>query len=148
MAVYEKPPHINAAGLMLLKKHEGLRLKAYLCPAGVLTIGYGHTRGVRPGDKIDAEKACQLLDDDCRIFERAVAELVQVDLNANQFSALVCFTFNVGQEAFARSTLLNLLNRGWYQQVPVQLQRWTKVAGKTLPGLIARRRDEAALWNA
>lgn len=137
---------INARGLALLKKHEGLRLSAYLCPAGKLTIGYGHTDNVRVGDVITEVQAGALLEKDGALFAGAVEALVRVPLNDNPFSALVCFTFNVGVAAFARSTLLSLLNRGWYEQVPAQLKRWTRAGGRVLPGLVARRNDEAALW--
>lgn len=139
--------HINAAGLLLIKQHEGLRREAYLCPAGVLTIGYGHTRDVHPNDRIFEGEAEVLLQEDVAVFEKAVSALVRVPLNANQFSALVCFCFNVGMSGFARSTLLSLLNRGWYAQVPAQLLRWTKAGGREVPGLLNRRRDEMALWN-
>lgn len=141
------PRGINEAGRALIRRHEGLRLEAYLCPAGLMTIGYGHTRGVSAGDRITSDTAEALLAEDLRVFERGVATLVQVPLSDNQFSALVAFAFNVGLQAFARSRLLALLNRGWYEQVPAQLQRWTKAGGRELPGLVRRRRDEARLWN-
>jgi lysozyme len=138
---------INEAGYQLVKRHEGLRLTAYLCPAGMYTIGYGHTKNVCAGDTITASEAEEFLDDDLRVFEKGVEGLVHVPLNDNQFSALVSFSFNVGLQALYRSTLLNLLNRGWYAQVPAQLQRWTKAGGKELAGLVKRRLDEAELWK-
>jgi lysozyme len=140
-------PEINAAGLALIKKYEGLSLKAYRCPAGLLTIGYGHRGDVQDGDVITSAEAEELLREDLAAFESGVSKLVNVDLNANQFAALVSFAFNVGLAAFARSTLLSLLNRGWYEQVPAQILRWSRVAGRTLSGLARRRRDEAALWS-
>lgn len=73
--------------------------------------------------------------------------MLAVPVNDNQFSALVCFAFNVGLYAFSRSSLLHLLNRGWYAQVPAQLMRWTKAGGKEWDGLVRRRRDECALWS-
>ncbi|MBY0429450.1 MAG: lysozyme [Alphaproteobacteria bacterium] len=138
---------LNDAGYALLKTHEGLRLKAYLCAGGVLTIGYGHTGDVTPLQVMTTDAAEQLLKKDVMRFEDGVSRYVCVPLNENQFSALVCFAFNVGLGAFAGSTLLSLLNRGWYTQVPAQLMRWTKARGVELPGLVARRRDEAELWN-
>lgn len=138
---------LNDVGLALLKTHEGLRLKAYLCPAGVLTIGHGHTGNVTPLQQITMQEAQQLLVKDVTRFEDGVSRYVSVSLNENQFSALVCFAFNIGLGAFAGSTLLNLLNRGWTTQVPAQLMRWTKARGVELPGLVARRRAEAELWN-
>lgn len=138
---------LNEAGYALLKTHEGLRLKAYLCPGGVLTIGYGHTKNVTPLQVITSDGAEQLLKTDVETYEIGVGQLVRVPLNDNQFSALVCFAFNIGLRAFSGSTLLSLLDRYWYTQVPAQLMRWTKAHGVELPGLVARRRAEAELWN-
>ncbi len=138
---------LNDAGLALLKQHEGLRLQAYLCPGGILTIGYGHTGDVRPLQRITREEAERLLARDVMRFETVVEQTVRVPLTDNQFAALVCFSFNVGTQAFLNSTLLNLLNRKWYAQVPAQMMRWTHANGSELPGLVARRRAEAELWN-
>lgn len=138
---------INKAGVELIKNYEGLRLTPYLCPARIWTIGYGHTRTVRAGMKISEVVAEQLLEDDLRLVERAVTRLVQVPLNDNQFSVLVCFAFNVGITNFEKSTLLRLLNRGWYEQVPAQLMRWNRASGEVLGGLSRRRAAEAKLWN-
>ena len=137
----------NAAGIALIKNYEGLHLTPYLCPAKVWTIGYGHSRTVRAGMKITPDQADQLLDDDLRLAERAVQRLVTVPLNDNQFSALVSFAYNVGIANFESSTLLALLNRGWYEQVPAQLMRWNRAAGEPLGGLTRRRAAEAQLWN-
>jgi lysozyme len=131
----------------LIKDYEGLHLTPYLCPAKIWTIGYGHTRTVRAGMQITQAQAEQLLDDDLSLIERAVQRLVQVPLNDNQFSALVSFTFNVGIGNFERSSLLQLLNRGWYEQVPAQLMRWNRISGEVMGGLSRRRAAEAQLWN-
>lgn len=139
---------INASGLRLIKDFEGLRLAAYKCPSGLWTIGYGHTHTVRPDMKLTTEEAEQLLDDDLRTFEAAVTRLVKVPLTDNQFSALVCFAFNVGIANLERSTLLRLLNRGWYEQVPAQLTRWNRAHGEVLGGLARRRAAEGRLWNS
>jgi lysozyme len=138
----------NEVGVALIKNFEGLHLTPYLCPAKIWTIGYGHTRTVRAGMMITAEQADALLDDDLRLTERAVQRLVTVPLNDNQFAALVSFTYNVGISNFERSTLLKLLNRGWYEQVPAQLSRWNRAAGEELGGLARRRTAEGRLWNA
>jgi len=138
---------VNAAGVALVKEHEGLRLKPYLCPGKIWTIGYGHTRTVRPGMTITSDQADILLDEDLRLAGKAVGRLVKVPLTNNQFAALASFVFNVGVANFERSTLLRLLNRGWYEQVPAQLMRWNKVSGETLGGLARRRAAEARLWN-
>ncbi|HKU64451.1 MAG TPA: lysozyme [Rhizomicrobium sp.] len=138
---------INAAGLALVKAHEGLRLEAYQDTSGIWTIGYGHTKGVRPGDSISAERAEQLLEADLMDAERAVAALVKVPLTDNQFSALVSFVFNLGEGAFARSTLLRKLNEGGHGLVPASLKSWIFDNGKVLQGLVKRRAAEAALWS-
>lgn len=139
--------HINQAGIDLTKEFEGLRLKAYLCPSKIWTIGRGHTRTAKPDMVITEEEADNLLASDLAMFENAISRLVTVPINDNEFSALVCFTFNVGVSNFEKSTLLKLLNRGWYEQVPAQLMRWNKANGEVLGGLSRRRAAEAKLWN-
>jgi len=138
---------LNEDGLSLIKEYEGLRLKAYKCPSNVWTIGYGHTRSVYPYMEITESQAEDLLDQDVRRFEKAVSRLVKVPLNENEYSALVCFVFNVGIRNFEKSSLLRLLNRGWYEQVPVQLLRWNKSKGEILGGLNRRRIAEGRLWK-
>jgi lysozyme len=142
------PRRTNVSGIALIKEFEGLRLTPYLCPANVWTIGYGHTRTVYAGQVITQEQADVLLDEDLRLFEHAVMRLVKVPINDNQFSALVCFAFNVGTGNFEASTLLKLLNRGWYCQVPVQLARWNRGGNEILGGLVRRRQAEAKLWES
>ncbi len=140
--------HIDQAGVEIIKEYEGLHLTPYLCVAKVWTIGYGHTRTVRAGMRITPEQASQLLNDDLCAIERAVSRLVKVPLNDNQFSALVSFAFHVGVSNFEQSTLLRLLNRGWYEQVPAQLARWNRASGEVLGSLTRRRAAEGRLWNA
>ncbi|NTU76220.1 MAG: lysozyme [Alphaproteobacteria bacterium] len=139
---------VNSAGVALIKNFEGLHLAPYLCPGKIWTIGYGHTRTVHANMKITPDQAEQLLEDDLRLVEKAVARLVKVPLTDNQFAALVSFSFNVGAANFERSTLLKLLNRGWYEQVPAQFMRWNRASGEVLGGLSRRRAAEARLWNA
>jgi len=139
-------------GLKLIKDFEGKRLQAYLCPAGVWTIGYGHTDAagppkVVPGMVITAREADEILSRDIRKYERAVNEAVTVYLSQNQFDALVSFCYNVGTGAFRKSTLVRKLNRGDYGSVPGELMKWNKAGGKELAGLTRRRRAEAALWR-
>lgn len=137
----------NSDGVTLIKDYEGLHLTPYLCAAKIWTIGYGHTRTVQAGMQITPEQADQLLDDDLRLVERAVQRAVTVPLNDNQFAALVSFAFNVGINNFQNSTLLKLLNRGWYEQVPAQLMRWNRVNGEVMGGLSRRRAAEGQLWK-
>jgi lysozyme len=139
--------HINAAGLALVKAQEGLRLEAYRDGGGVWTIGYGHTKGVKPGDAISTARAEMLLESDLAEAEDAVARLVKVVLSDNQFAALTDFVFNEGEGAFARSTLLKKLNEGGYSLVPACLKSWIFEGGKVVPGLVKRRAAEAALWS-
>jgi lysozyme len=94
--------------------------------------------------EIEAEA---LLREDLRVAEKAVLRHVDVPLSDNQFAALVCFIFNVGAGNFEKSSLLRLLNRGWYEQVPAQMARWNKARGEVLGGLARRRAAEARLWN-
>ena len=139
-------------GVALIKLYEGCKLTAYRCPAGVWTIGYGHTTAageptVVEGMKITAVEATNILKRDLKKFEQGVDESVTVPLSQNQFDALVSFAFNVGLGALRKSTLLRKLNAGDYAAVPAELMKWTKAGGKELPGLVKRRRAEAGMWR-
>ena len=139
---------ISDAGLAAVKRFEGLRLDAYLCPAGVPTIGYGSTKGVVMGMSISEEEAEALLREDLKWSEAAVNHQVRVPLTQGQFDALVSFTFNLGQGALASSTLLRMLNAGDYEGAAKQFDRWIYAGDQKLPGLIARRNDEQAMFEA
>ena len=137
---------ISNRGIELIKKFEGLRLTAYRCSAGVLTTGYGHTRGVKAGDLITARQADEFLREDVRSAELVVNLDVKVWLSQGQFDALVSFVFNLGAGNFVKSTLLRKLNDGNYVGAADQFGRWI-YAGKTeLPGLIRRRAAERELF--
>lgn len=142
---------INRVGLDLIKRFEGLKLDAYLCPSKIWTIGFGHTKDVEKWDKISPEIAESLLREDLEYASKQVEELVDVTLDDNQFATLVSFVFNCGVGNFKSSTLLKLLNTGAYYAVPTQLRRWTKITvnGKkvTLKGLVRRREAESNLWE-
>lgn len=157
----------------LIKAFEGLkdgdpttvRLDPYLCPAGYWTVGWGHVvldprgnqlKGAQNKQKarevypngLSLEEAAVLLKDDVRRFAAGVRRAVKVvPLSDNQFCALVSFSFNVGHEAFSRSTLLTFVNQQLFDRVPQQFMRWTKSAGKELPGLVRRRKAEVSLWE-
>ena len=137
---------INQDGLNLIKQWEGLRLEAYLCPAKVWTIGYGHTATAKKGMSISEAEAVNLLRGDLARFQRCVENAVTVPLNDNQFAALVSFCFNVGEGAFRGSTLLKKLNAGNYDAVSSELARWNKVGKSVSAGLTNRRAAEAGLW--
>jgi len=138
---------IGKAGLDLIKSFEGLKLKAYLCPANVWTIGYGHTKTAKSGVVIDEATATQLLISDVAFAEKAVNRLVQKPLNQNQFDALVSFVFNCGEGAFRSSTLLKKLNSGDYSGAHTEFAKWNRGGGKVLAGLTRRRSAEAALFS-
>ncbi|MEO0397399.1 MAG: glycoside hydrolase family protein [Cyanobacteria bacterium P01_A01_bin.137] len=141
---------MNQEGFKLLTTFEGLELEAYDDGGGVWTIGYGHTKGVFEGMTITQTQADQFLRDDLEIFESYVNDVVNVSLNDDQFSALVCFCFNVGQGSagFGGSTLLKLLNQSDYTGAAEQFTRWNKVNGKAWLGLTRRRLAEQALFNS
>lgn len=135
-------------GLDLIRRSEGCRLEAYRCPAGVLTIGYGHTgTDVREGQRVSAEEADRLLRDDLSHIERRIQQLVSAPLTQGQFDALVSFAFNVGVGALERSTLLRRLNAEDYRGAAVEFGRWTQAGGRELPGLVHRRREERAMFE-
>lgn len=134
-------------GIALVKHYEGFRAQAYYCPAGVPTIGYGTTNGIKMGMKITEAQGEAYLQADLRKFEAAVNRVVRVKLNQAQFDALVSFTYNLGEGALASSTLVKLLNQGRYDLVPDQLLRWNKAGGRVLAGLTKRRESEADLFK-
>lgn len=140
---------ISANGLDLVKRFEGLKLTAYRCPAGVLTIGYGSTGPhVTEGLSITEEFAEDLLVDDLARFERGVSELVKVPLDQDEFDALVSIAFNIGLGAFRGSTLLRKLNAKDYAGAAQEFRRWDKAKGKALPGLTKRRHAESMLFQS
>ena len=106
---------IGEAGLRLIKSFEGLQLNAYKCPAGIWTVGYGHTYGVAPGMRVTADEAEMFLRSDLESVCQTVRDAVQTPLTDPQFDAVVSFVFNVGAAAFRKSTMLRLLNAARYQ---------------------------------
>ena len=137
---------ISKSGLDLIKSFEGCRLTAYVCPAGVLTIGFGSTGPhVTPGKTITQAEADALLLKDLVRFEKAVNELVKVPISQGAYDALVSFTFNCGEGAFAESTLLRKLNAGEDPNATAktELPRWTNSG---LAGLVRRRAAEVDLF--
>ena len=143
---------MSAAGLDLVKEFEGLRLKAYKCPAAVWTVGYGHTSAagnpiVTPELVITNDEADQILERDMVQYEDGVRKFVKVELTQNQFDALVDFAYNAGVGALQKSTLLKKVNAGKFDEVPAEFMKWTKGGGKELPGLVRRRRAEVKLWR-
>ena len=137
---------ISAEGLALIKKFEGCELEAYQCSAGVWTIGYGHTKGVQPGDTWSQSHAEHMLEVELEEYQSYINEYVTVNLSQNQFDALVSWVYNLGPNNLKASTLLKVLNSGDYEGVPAQIRRWNKAGGVVLDGLIRRREAEALLF--
>lgn len=139
-------------GINLIKQFEGLKLKAYKCPAGIMTIGYGSTRWlngtpIKENDVIDEATAEALLQNDLKRFEDVINKLVKARINQNQFDALVCFTYNIGDYALKKSTLLQQLNDNVDKKlVAEQFLRWNKANGEALNGLTRRRQAERDLF--
>ena len=123
---------ISQEGISLIKKFEGFESDAYQCPAGVWTIGYGHTKGVTSGDVWSEEHASHIL---------------EVKLNQNQFDALVAWVYNLGPSNLKSSTMLKVLNEEEWEEVPRQMKRWNKAGGEVLRGLVRRREAEAMLFQ-
>lgn len=125
-----------------IKAFEGFRLKAYRCPAGVLTIGAGHTRGVREGQRITTQQAETLLRGDLLPCVKYVNGL-RSDWTQGQFDALVDFCFNLGCDALQGSTLLSkIMYGGSEKEIRHEFGRWIYAKGKALPGLAKRRKWE------
>lgn len=137
---------ISQNGLKLIMQFEGCRLQAYQCAAGVWTIGYGHTAGVKQGQTITQAQAEEYLRQDCRKFENYVNNKNYVpateQLNQNQFDALVSFAYNCGQW-----NLKALCMGRTTAQIAEAIPKYNKAAGKVLAGLVRRRAAEQALFN-
>ena len=155
---------VSAAAIKTIKCHEGVRTKPYRCPALLWTVGVGHV--IDPShtavkyeerkslpipagwdrslamDEVDA-----ILAQDLAKFERGVARLCPAALgNQGIFDALVSFSFNVGLGNLQRSGLRMKTNRGDFDEAADEFLKWTKAAGKVLPGLVKRRKDERAMY--
>lgn len=148
--------NISSKGIALIKRYEGLRLKAYLCPAGVPTIGYGtirypDDRPVQMGDRISEQQAELFLIEECNAIAKQLAKLVTVSLNQNQIDALISFCYNLGCGALSCSTLLKKLNQGDYPGAAQEFSRWVNITEngvkKPLEGLIKRRAEEKRLFE-
>lgn len=144
---------ISPKGIELIKQFEGLKLKPYLCSAGVPTIGYGNTfyddgAKVKMTDPTISEgRAVQLLYFILSNFEKHVDTFCRDDINQQQFDALVCFAYNVGTGALKSSTLLRKVNANPNDPtIRAEFLKWTRAGGKVLNGLVRRRTAEADLY--
>lgn len=133
-------------GKEIVKHFEGCKLQAYLCPAGIPTIGYGHTNNVKLGDTCTQQEADEWLDDDFFYATADVKAVVKVPLTDNQLDALASFVFNLGVRKLIQSTLLKKLNAGDYPGAANEFDKWVFAVGKKLNGLIARRAAEKELF--
>lgn len=138
---------INDAGIELIKLFENCKLHAYQDIVGIWTIGYGHTGDCAvEGNSIDQSTADALLIEDLEKFEKGVSKLLTCNANENQFSALVCFSFNIGLHALGSSHLLSKLNAGDVAGALKEFLRWDRAGGKEVPGLLRRRQAEQTLF--
>lgn len=139
-------------GIPIIKRFEGLKLKAYFCPAGLPTVGYGSTwyengSKVKMGDVITIDRADKLLMFTVAEFGKQVDTLVTSSINANQLGALTSFAFNVGIGNFRKSTLLRLVNANPSNPaIRTEFGKWTRANGRVLKGLVTRRAAEADLY--
>ena len=138
----------------LIKQFEGFYAKPYLCPAKVLTIGYGSTRyengvPIKPTDPaIDEARAIKIMQTTLKEYEAAVNRYVTVKLNQNQFDALVDFAYNLGNKSLLNSTLLKRINEGNFLAANNEFRKWVYANGVKLQGLVRRREAERLLFSS
>lgn len=143
---------ISNKGLELIKEFEGFSANAYLCPAKIPTIGYGNTfwedgRKVRIGEQISKSKALELLEFVAnKDFADKIFPLIKVQINQNQFDAMVSLAYNIGVGAFSNSTLLKRVNAKDFIGAGNEFLKWDKSGGKPLLGLTRRRQREKELF--
>jgi lysozyme len=138
---------INQAGLDLLKGFEKCRLTVYADQAGYKTVGWGQRVNLPLGSRVTQAEADSWLAASLDAFERVVDTAVTSGLNSNQYSALVCFVYNVGVGAFKGSKLLKFLNAGAFDSAALQFPRWCRAGGKVSLGLTRRRAAEQSLFT-
>ena len=134
---------LSASALVGIAVHEGYRGEAYEPVRGdVPTIGFGTTEGVEMGDRITPERALVRLLNDANKFQNAVRRCAPVPMHQYEFDAYVSLTYNIGENAFCKSSLVKLLNQQKYEEACQQILRWDKFKGRSLPGLTKRRQEE------
>lgn len=142
----------NSAGIDLIKKWEGFRSDPYICSGGVWTIGFGATRLLdgRPIQKdtppVTEQEGLDLLDRQLISYERSVNRLIPIEMNENEFSALVSFTYNLGSRSLKASTLRKLIIAGNNEKAADEFPKWCFAGGRKLRGLQLRRLDERRLF--
>ena len=143
--------HVSPSGVDLICNFEGLRLKAYDDGVGVWTIGFGTTKypngiRVKKGDTCTLDQAKSYMQNDLKSFEQTVNNTVKVPLNQDQFDALVSLAYNIGTNAFSKSTLVKKLNANDIRGAADQFDVWVNAGGKRMQGLVNRRAREKALF--
>jgi len=136
----------SQAGIDLIKHFEGFRARAYKCPAGVLTIGYGHTRDVKEVDVITQEQAEKLLRDDLKGFERCIEDKFGKDWEQYEYDALVSFAYNLGCNGFGTGLSKALRNKDT-ENINKYWLMYNKAGGRVLNGLVRRRKAELELFK-
>lgn len=133
---------ISDRGIEFIKTWEGCKLSSYQDVAGIWTVGYGRAKSIYPGMRITQRQADEFLAQDLLEVKREIEHLVKVPLNQGQVDALHSFIFNCGAGAFAKSTLLKLLNKGDYTGAANEFIKWCHADGKIIEGLLRRRKAE------
>lgn len=136
----------SPAAYALIRNFEGLRLVAYQCSSSRWTLGYGHTRGVKAGDRCSVSDAERWLREDVALAERGVRELFPVPLTQNQFDALTSFVFNIGESRIQGSGVQKLINAGLFAEAANRFLLWNLSGGKISEGLNRRRKAERELF--
>lgn len=147
-------PKLNQAGIDLIKEFEGFKGQAYRCPAGVWTVGYGHTSRagwprVFPNTVVSKDVAEEILKIDLKRFEEDIKNTLGESVNSlndNQYSALVSLCYNIGSGAFAKSSAVKLIRAGKIEEAAQRILPWNKAGGKVLKGLVRRRKAEYELY--
>lgn len=140
---------LSQKGIELIKQFEGYSSKAYPDPAtggAPWTIGYGTTKGVKPGMVITAQQAEKMLRDDVAKFESGVSSLITAPTTQGQFDAMVSLAYNIGLGNFGKSTLLKKHNSRCYTCAADQFRVWNRANGKVMNGLTKRRADERQVY--
>lgn len=138
--------NLSQNGIALIKRFEGCKLIAYQDIVGVWTIGYGFTKGVKPGDYMSQEACDSRLLTEVRQYEASVLQACTVAPNQNQFDALVCFAWNIGITGMSCSSVIKYHNKKDIINAAKSFSMWNKAGGKVVQGLVNRRAAEAALY--
>lgn len=145
----QNPNQVSPKGKAFIQGLEDVRLVAYNDGYNISTIGWGHTKGVKPGQMITLSQAMEFFDEDIRVVEKCLNLKIRVPISQHQYDALASFVFNIGISAFSTSTLLRHLNDGSYTLAAQQLFQWI-LAGDPLEisdGLINRRIKECKYFR-